>query len=203
MPWLTSRWNGSGMGTWPRSNSTLCQKRAVEQVQHGMLRPADVEIDRQPVLRLCRIAERLVVVRIDVAQVVPARAGPLRHGVGLAAVALAVARDLDPVRRLAQRRLGLAASACSPPVRAGAAAARRASAARRRPVGLPSLVQFVQDRERLAPVALPAEEPVAQLVVDLALAQPVLFQPGGDLLLELGRRQAVEGPELMATPSSV
>mmetsp|Transcript_21063 Transcript_21063/g.63392 ORF Transcript_21063/g.63392 Transcript_21063/m.63392 type:complete len:219 (-) Transcript_21063:2255-2911(-) len=28
MPWLTSRWNGSGPDTAPMSNSTLCQKRA-------------------------------------------------------------------------------------------------------------------------------------------------------------------------------
>jgi hypothetical protein len=27
MPWLISRWNGSAVETWPRSNSTLCQKR--------------------------------------------------------------------------------------------------------------------------------------------------------------------------------
>src|SRR4051812_28292204 len=28
MPWLTSRWNGSAVGTCPRSYSTLCQNRA-------------------------------------------------------------------------------------------------------------------------------------------------------------------------------
>ena len=55
-------------------------------------------------------------------------------------------------------------------------------------------VELVQDRKRLAPVALAAEEPVAQLVVDLALAAPALGQPFGDLLLEVRGGQTVERP---------
>jgi hypothetical protein len=50
----------------------------------------------------------------------------------------------------------------------------------------------VDDGERLAPVALAAEQPVAQLVVHLRAAQPLLLQPGGDLLLGGRRGQAVE-----------
>ena len=63
--------------------------------------------------------------------------------------------------------------------------------ARSRPVGSPCVVQFVQDRERLAPELLPAEEPVAELVVHRLAAQARGRQVGGDLLLELGRGQAV------------
>ena len=48
------------------------------------------------------------------------------------------------------------------------------------------------DRERLAPVALAREEPVAQLVIDRRAAESVLFEPGDDLLLGFGRRQAVD-----------
>src|SRR5580692_11821073 len=54
-------------------------------------------------------------------------------------------------------------------------------------------VDLVQDRERLAPVALAAEQPVAQLVVDPSAALPALLQPGRDPLLELGGGKAVEG----------
>ena len=44
----------------------------------------------------------------------------------------------------------------------------------------------------LAPVALAAEHPVTQLVVDLALAQALFHQPVDDLLLGVGHAQAVE-----------
>ena len=54
------------------------------------------------------------------------------------------------------------------------------------------VVLVEHDRERLAPVALAAEEPVAELVVDRLLAKPALFQPGGDGGLGLGGGQAVE-----------
>ena len=53
-------------------------------------------------------------------------------------------------------------------------------------------VAFPDDRERLAPVALAAEKPVAQFVIDGLLAQPLCLQPGGDLLLGFGGGQAGE-----------
>src|SRR5262245_37670573 len=49
-----------------------------------------------------------------------------------------------------------------------------------------SILEFMPNWERLAPVALAAEEPIAQLVIDTAFALLVLPEPGGDLLLELG-----------------
>src|SRR5689334_20085798 len=48
------------------------------------------------------------------------------------------------------------------------------------------------DRERLAPVALAAEQPVAELIVDRLAADALLGQPGGDRLLGVWRRLAVE-----------
>ena len=50
---------------------------------------------------------------------------------------------------------------------------------------LPVLV--VHDRERLTPIALTREQPVAQLVLDRAVAVAVLLQPTDDGLLGLGR----------------
>src|SRR5436190_11729045 len=47
------------------------------------------------------------------------------------------------------------------------------------------------DRERLAPVALPGEEPVPQFIAHVGAANAVLLQPGQDFLLRLGRWQAV------------
>ena len=83
----------------------LVPEPAVEQVQHGVLGPADVKIHGQPVSLLFRVPRQLVVVGVDVPQIVPARAGPLRHRVGLAPVFLGIS---DPLFRLAQGRLGLA-----------------------------------------------------------------------------------------------
>ena len=57
--------------------------------------------------------------------------------------------------------------------------------------GVARLVE--QDRERLAPVALPAEEPVAQLVVDRSdRPVPSSSRIVDDLLLGLRGRQAVD-----------
>ncbi len=53
------------------------------------------------------------------------------------------------------------------------------------------LVQLVQDRKRLAPEALAAEEPVAELVVDGVSANAILGQHRGDPLLEFGCRKTV------------
>ena len=66
-------------------------------------------------------------------------------------------------------------------------------------VGLPVGVQLVQDRERLAPEMLAAEEPVAELVIDRRPAQALVGQVGRDMLFELRGRQtvvaaAVDGP---------
>ena len=48
------------------------------------------------------------------------------------------------------------------------------------------------DRDRLAPVALAREDPVAELVGDLAAAAAARLESADDRALGLGRRQAVE-----------
>ena len=166
----------------------------VEQVQHGVLRPADVEIDRHPGLFHRRIDQGLVVLRIEEAEIVPARAGPLRHGVRLAAVALAVERDIEPrLGGLVQRRLGAVVGRVE--LHHLGQVQRQVFAASGRGSGrwAGRVVQLAEDRERLAPEMLPAEEPVAELVVHRRAAQALGGQVGGDPLLELGRRQAVVG----------
>ncbi len=52
----------------------------------------------------------------------------------------------------------------------------------------------MDDRDRAAPVPLPREQPVAQSVADRLLAEALVGEPGDDLLLRLGARQAVELP---------
>jgi hypothetical protein len=73
----------------------LVPEPRVQQVQDGVLDAADVQVDAagvtgargvraQPVALDLGVDEALVVLRVEVAQLVPARAGPLRHRVGLA-----------------------------------------------------------------------------------------------------------------------
>ena len=56
------------------------------------------------------------------------------------------------------------------------------------------------DREWLAPVTLPTEQPVAQLEINRALTFAVFLQPIGDLRLGFRRWQAGEKPALHARP---
>ena len=172
----------------------LVPEAGVQQVQHGVLDAADVEVDTagvvgshvgaraHPVRLDGRVDERLVVRRVEVAQLVPARARPLRHHVGVAAVPLAavaeVELDVDPRLEPVERALGIGELVVG------------VERARREAVGVGQLdgehlvgqrvrpaVVVVHDRERLAPVALAAEQPVAQLVGDRRLAVPVGFEP--------------------------
>ena len=119
-------------------------------------------------------------VGIEVAHLVPARAGPLRHRVRLAPVGpRAVAEvelDLDPFVGTRQRRFGLRRLVVVANVRGaevvdlGQQHRQRRLGHRDRQAGV-----VVHDRERLAPVALPAEQPVAQAVGDRALAGVLLL----------------------------
>ena len=161
----------------------------VEEMQDRVLGATDVEIDRQPVVRGLLREGRGRVRRIHVAQVVPARAGPLRHRVRLAAELLAgrAIADLHPLGDRRERALGGAR---------GLVALDRGKGQRERIVrdrdGRPVLL--VEDGNRLAPIALPREEPVAQAEVHGALAEPARLEIGRHALLEGGRRQSRIGP---------
>ena len=141
----------------------LVPEPRVEEMQHRVLDAADVEIDAARLARrpssnapASSPTKRCVVLRIAEAQVIPARAGPLRHGVRFAR---RVFRIANPVFRFGQRRL--------------AGAGRFEIFERGR---LERQLRFRQrlmfsiapdDRERLAPIALPREKPVAQLVTNV------------------------------------
>jgi hypothetical protein len=93
--------------------------------------------------------------------------------------------DVEPIfRRFGQRRFGTAVRFVVVQVRQ---VDRQVGVNRPHQPGLVAVVvQLVQDRERLAPEPLPAEQPVAQLVVDRPRPSPVRGQVGGDLFLEFG-----------------
>ena len=84
----------------------LVPESAVQEVQHRVLGAADVEIDRKPVLLDRGVDEAFLVLRVCVAQVVPAGAGPLRHRVGFATALAACDRicHAQPFDGVGQRR---------------------------------------------------------------------------------------------------
>ena len=192
----------------------------VQQVQHGVLDAADVQVDaagRRPArMGPSSTARRrgrrtLSLVRIEVAQLVPARTGPLRHHVGLAAVPpRAVAEielDVQPLVGPREQGHGNGRLVVG---REGSASSRRPRAARpaasvRQPHRQTGLV--VDDGERLAPVALPGEQPVAQPV--LMVPSPYPSVASHSMMTRLGRprRPARRGrlslALLMAGPSPV
>ena len=143
-----------------------------------MLRAADIEIDGQPLLQKLGIGERIVVQRIDVAQIVPARTGPLRHSVSLADALLARdgIDDVEPLRRLCERRFA----------RAGRLVVLKDGERERKILFVHErlgAILPVDHRERFAPIALTGEKPVAEFVLHLGLAAALLLEPCNHLRL--------------------
>ena len=54
------------------------------------------------------------------------------------------------------------------------------------------LVSFPNDRERLAPITLAAEKPIAQLIIDAPMSEAAIFEPLADSFFRFRRAQAVE-----------
>ena len=147
-------------------------KTRVKQVQDGVFRAPDVKVDRAPSLFDFRVDDRVGVFRVEVAQVVPAGAGPLRHRVRFALVFFAVALDVKPIGgSVFERRFGTAFLRVEDEVRRNVERKffrfERANDA----VRLAVFAEFAEERERFAPEVLTAEEPVAELVIDRFTSQ--------------------------------
>ncbi|MNM83281.1 hypothetical protein D3C81_953380 [compost metagenome] len=142
-----------------------------------MLGPADIQVNRKPFLLLLFRAQLVVIMRIDIAQVIPAAAGPLRHRVGLTASRFTGFRinRVNPVGDVRERRLSSTRRFDGVDIRQD----KRELILRYR---LHRAVLQMQDRDRLAPIPLAAEQPVAQAVSHFAAAFAVLFQPGDHFL---------------------
>ena len=169
----------------------LVPEPGVEQVQHRVLDAADVEVHAarvilaaraRPVTLVVQRAELLRVRRVDVAQLVPGRAGPLWHHVGVAVVGLLtlaeVEGDFHPVSRLGQWGSGYGISVVG--VEGNRVIVFHLRQLHRQHVlrqGVRLAVLVVDNGEGLAPVPLAREEPVAQLVLDPLLAVAVGNEP--------------------------
>ena len=147
----------------------LVPETAVEQVERGVLHAAVVPVDGTPVVQRLFGSERFVIVRIHVAQEIPARAGPLRHGVGLALGRAAALRagGVDPVGHLGDGALAVVGRLVALDLRQNERQLLLGN-------GHPAARRAVDQRNGLAPIALAGEHPVTQLVVDLLMAPALL-----------------------------
>ena len=152
----------------------LVPETGVDEVTGGVLGTTDVEVHVAPVLIVFPAYQRLVVVRIHVAEVVRAAAGETGHGAGLDGIAL-----VGPVLGTCQGRFaGLRGKELVDFGKFQRQAFVRHGAGN---------AVLVIDRERLAPIALAREDGVTQAVIDLAAAQAVRFDivdGGGDGFLD-------------------
>ena len=188
----------------------LVPEARVQQVQHGVLHAADVEVEATGVLRSVQLGTRahpigLVllgaqlfrVLRIDVAQLIPGAARPLRHHVGVARVVLEtipeIEFDMHPIGGLGQRRRRLTVSIVRVErdwrIIDHVGQLDRQHRIRDR---MRRAVLVVDDGEGLAPVALPGEQPIAQFVLDRPAAGTIGLEPLDDRRLGVLHRHPVE-----------
>src|SRR5262245_48033242 len=120
-------------------------------MHHGMLGAADVHIDGQPVGYLLLVEGFLAVVWIGKSQVIPSRASERTHGVGLALAFWSV----HELRNRGQRRF----------TRVRGLIVLYIGKCHRKLSRFLSIGRM-NDRDRRSPIALAADAPIAQLVVD-------------------------------------
>ena len=169
----------------PQVAHRLGEEPAVQQVHHGVLGAARVLVHGGPVLDEVHVHRALGVVRREVAEPVPGRVDERVHRVRLAPRGRAALRAVD----------GQEVHVAGERVVAGAAVVHGLGQQDRQ-VGLGhrhrAAGRAVDDRDRRAPVALAADQPVAQPVRDRLLALALLAQPLDDVVPGLGRRLAGE-----------
>src|SRR2546425_6984720 len=154
-------------------------------MQDGVLDAADVLVDRHPVVRSAPFDHATLIAWRAVAEKIPGRLNEGVHGVGLAprATAAAGASGADEGRMAGQRRTSLTADL---------------DVARQHNREIFLLLRYhaaglaVEDGDRRPPVALAADAPVTQTIVDFPLSETALDQPVDHPPLGLGHGEPVE-----------
>ena len=170
---------GEGLVNTQQTQVAQClgKEAAVEQVQNGVLDAANVVIDGHPTVGSLAGEGQLGVVRVGIAQVIPAGAGEGVHGIGLTLGRAAADRAGGLVEVLALGE-GLAGAQV------------QVLGQRHRQLvlghGHDAAVLAVDGRDGIAPVALAADEPVAQAELDLATTAAHGLEVGHDGSLALG-----------------
>ncbi len=165
----------------------LGPEAGVDEVQDRVLDAAHVEVDREPVAHGGGVDRAVVLLRREIAVEVPGRVHEGVHG-----VRLAPGFPSAPRAGRAHERLHLLerVSALAREGRVGREDDRQLVVGHR----LHAVLLAVDDRDRRAPVALPADEPVLEAVRGRGLADALLPRPLGHLRDGLVGGHAVEGP---------
>ena len=142
-----------------------------------MLDAADVLVDGQPVVRLLAVEGSLVVLRVGIAHVVPAGAGEGVHGVGLA-TGRRTALRAGALHELLVGSQGLACSQVD--------VFRQADGQVLFGNGHDAAFGAVDRGDGVAPIALAADQPIAQAEFHLATTAAGSFQGVDDGLLAFG-----------------
>ncbi|MPM07237.1 hypothetical protein SDC9_53543 [bioreactor metagenome] len=144
-------------------------------MQRGVLHAAVVPVHGRPVVERFLGSELLAVLRVCIAQEIPARTRPVGHGVRFSRCGAAAfgAGGVEPV---------LCAGKAAAAVVRGRKVVQHRQLERELAVGNrhPAAVLAVDERDGFAPVTLAREHPVAEFVVDLALADFLFFEPVDD-----------------------
>ena len=174
----------------------LGEKPRVEEVEHGVLDAADVLVHRHPEVGLLAVEGEPVVLGVGVAEVVPGGVHEGVHGVGVAPGGAAALRagGLDELGVGLEGALSFGADLLDV-LDLGELDRELTEGHRHHPA-----VLAVDHGDRRAPVALAADQPVAEAVVHRPLAQALFLEPGGDLGLPLLARGAVEGARVHHHP---
>ena len=149
----------------------LMPETAIEQMQRRMLHTAVIPVNRAPVFHGLFRSKRLIVMRIHIAQEVPGRTCPLRHGIGFTFCRTAAARTgrVDPFGNVGKRRMSVIrrfiAFYLGKQQREILFIQRNSTAFR-----------AMYNRNRFAPIALTGEHPVTELKVDLCFADSLFCQ---------------------------
>ena len=143
----------------------LVPEAGIQQMQRCVLHAAVVPVDRSPILLGFLRDGHILVMRVHIAQIIPRRASPLGHGVGLALCRTAAARagGVDPVGHLGNGAFAVVRRLIALDLRQN----QRQLIFR---YGHPTALGAGDHRNGLTPVALTREDPVAQLVVDLLMS---------------------------------
>ncbi len=140
-------------------------------MQHGMLHAAVIQINRKPLLQFLHVREGLAVLRVCVAQEIPGRSGPVRHCIRFALGWTFAGRAgrIHPLFNVRER--GLAGIGRLVLFDVGQLNRKLVFRNRDNAASL-----AMHDRNRLAPVMLAREDPVAEFILDGRLGSMVFFQ---------------------------
>ena len=184
---------GLSVGNESQVKEDLLPEACVEQVENCVLNTADVQVGATADLALSRphpVGQVLLrgkssgVRRVGVTHLVPARTGPLRHGVGFTAILLRavpqVQGDVHPFLCASQRRFRFRISIIRiEGTRRIVANLGKLNREHLFGEGMSHPIFVPNDRERLSPVTLTTEKPVTQTVGNSSASQALFFEPLG------------------------